>query len=112
MENDYKYKNNNNDIDSIDVKQHPDYENNLNENENDFKSLTRKVDLKLIPFLALIYLFCFLDRVNIGYARLYKLEADLNLSQLEYSWTLSIFFVGYVLFEVPSNLLLKKYSPL
>jgi MFS family permease len=79
--------------------------------EERIKKLIRKVDLKLLPYLSLLYLFSFLDRVNIGYARVYRMEEELNLTQAQYSWALSIFFVGYVLFEVPSNLLLKKLSP-
>ncbi|KXN73674.1 MFS general substrate transporter [Conidiobolus coronatus NRRL 28638] len=75
------------------------------------KKLIRKVDIRLLPYLTLLYLFSFLDRVNIGYARVYRMEEELNLTQAQYSWTLSIFFVGYILFEVPSNLLLKKLSP-
>ncbi|KAI9293703.1 MFS nicotinic acid transporter-like protein Tna1 [Neoconidiobolus thromboides FSU 785] len=75
------------------------------------KKLVRKVDLRLIPFLTILYIFSFLDRVNIGHARLYQLEKDLNLGPNEFSWTLSIFFIGYVVFEVPSNLMMKRTSP-
>ncbi|KXN73673.1 MFS nicotinic acid transporter Tna1 [Conidiobolus coronatus NRRL 28638] len=75
------------------------------------KSLIRKVDIRLLPYLTLLYLFSFLDRVNIGFARVYRMEEELHLTPAQYSWTLSIFFVGYVLFEVPSNLLLKKATP-
>ncbi|KAK9762808.1 hypothetical protein K7432_011102 [Basidiobolus ranarum] len=75
------------------------------------KELLRKMDLRILPYAGLLYLFSFLDRVNIGNARLAKLEADIGLTPSQYSWCLSIFFVGYIIFEVPSNLLLKKYSP-
>ncbi|ORY02799.1 putative nicotinamide mononucleotide transmembrane transporter protein [Basidiobolus meristosporus CBS 931.73] len=75
------------------------------------KELLRKLDFKILPYAGLLYLFSFLDRVNIGNARLAKLEVDIGLTPSQYSWCLSIFFVGYVIFEVPSNLLLKKYSP-
>ncbi|KXN73682.1 MFS general substrate transporter [Conidiobolus coronatus NRRL 28638] len=70
--------------------------------------LTRKIDLHLLPYISILYLFSFLDRVNIGYARLYRMEEELSLTQWEYSWSLSIFFISYILFEVPSNLILKK----
>ncbi|KXN73679.1 MFS general substrate transporter [Conidiobolus coronatus NRRL 28638] len=79
--------------------------------ETRVKKLIRKVDLRLLPYLTLLYLFSFLDRVNIGFARVYRMEEELHLTPDQYSWTLSIFFVGYVLFEVPSNLLLKKVTP-
>jgi MFS family permease len=73
--------------------------------------LTRAIDKHIIPVIFIIYMLCYLDRVNIGFARLYHLEKDLNLSLSEYAWTLSIFFAGYVIFEVPSNLVIKKATP-
>ncbi|GAA5830862.1 hypothetical protein JCM11251_001101 [Rhodosporidiobolus azoricus] len=75
------------------------------------KKLVRKIDYKLIPFLSLLYLLSFLDRVNIGQARLAGLEADLNMSGNDYQIASAIFFVGYVITEVPSNILLKKLRP-
>jgi MFS family permease len=79
--------------------------------DNAIKKLIRKMDFRLIPYLSILYLFSFLDRVNIGYARIYRMEEELNLNQSQYSWSLSVFFIGYVLFEVPSNLILKKATP-
>ncbi|KAJ1982610.1 hypothetical protein H4R35_000236 [Dimargaris xerosporica] len=73
--------------------------------------IIRKVDWHIIPLLNAVYLFCFLDRSNIGNAKLLNVEEDLGLSQAMYSWSLSIFFFGYILFEVPSNLILKAYRP-
>jgi MFS family permease len=75
-----------------------------------FSNLIKKLDLRLIPYLTLLYLFSFLDRVNIGYARIYRMEEELSLTSTQYAWSLSIFFIGYVLFEIPSNLLLKRFS--
>ncbi|CAF1205233.1 unnamed protein product, partial [Didymodactylos carnosus] len=72
------------------------------------KTLLWKLDTRLVPFLALLYLCSFLDRINIGNARLAGLQADLNMTDAQYSWSLSIFFFGYVLFEVPSNIMLKQ----
>ena len=73
--------------------------------------LLRKMDLRLIPLLALLYLMSFLDRGNIGNARLAGLETDLGLVGNQYAWTLTIFFFSYAAFEVPSNLLLKRLRP-
>jgi hypothetical protein len=73
--------------------------------------LLRKMDIRLIPLLALLYLMSFLDRGNIGNARLAGLETDLGLVGNQYAWTLTIFFFSYAAFEVPSNLLLKKLRP-
>ncbi|KAF2011667.1 MFS general substrate transporter [Aaosphaeria arxii CBS 175.79] len=73
--------------------------------------LVRKLDLFLIPVVMLLYLLSFLDRVNIGNARLYDLESDLNLSPNQFQTAVSILFVTYILSEVPSNLVLKKLRP-
>ncbi|KAK9761586.1 hypothetical protein K7432_013417 [Basidiobolus ranarum] len=74
-------------------------------------ALVRKIDKRLIPFLSLLYLCSFLDRVNIGNAKLAHIDQDLALTPGEYNWSLSIFFVGYVIFEVPSNIILKQIGP-
>ncbi|KAF2740475.1 MFS general substrate transporter [Polyplosphaeria fusca] len=74
--------------------------------------LLRKIDLKLIPFLALLYLLSFLDRSNIGNARLAGLTEDLKLGKgLRYNDALAIFFPFYVLAEIPSNLMMKRFRP-
>ncbi|KAK2606262.1 hypothetical protein QQS21_003310 [Conoideocrella luteorostrata] len=77
----------------------------------DEKKLLKKLDLYLIPLVMSIYLFSFIDRVNVGNARLYKLEADLSLSSSQFQVAVSIFFVTYMFFEVPSNLVLKFFTP-
>lgn len=77
------------------------------------KKLLRKIDLTLIPFLALLYLLSFLDRTNIGNARLDTLEKDLHLSKerLQYNDALSVFFPFYVAAEIPSNMAMKRFRP-
>lgn len=75
------------------------------------KHLIRKIDIHILPIVVLLYLFSFLDRVNIGNARLYGLEEDLGLVGNQYQVAVSILFVTYCLFEVPSNLVLKKLRP-
>ncbi|KAL4977929.1 hypothetical protein BDW66DRAFT_165317 [Aspergillus desertorum] len=75
------------------------------------KKLIRKMDMYILPFVVLLYLFSFLDRVNIGNARLYGLEEDLGLGGDQYQVAVSILFVTYCLFEVPSNLVIKKLTP-
>ncbi|ROW09888.1 hypothetical protein VPNG_06276 [Cytospora leucostoma] len=77
----------------------------------DEKKLVRKLDLYLIWLIMGLYLFSFLDRVNIGNARLYSLESDLGLVGNQYQIAVSILFVTYLSFEVPSNLVLKKFTP-
>ncbi|GAA5817408.1 hypothetical protein MFLAVUS_010954 [Mucor flavus] len=75
------------------------------------RRLLRKLDFRLIPWLSVLYLLLSLDRNNIGNARLGTLEKDLNLVGNDYYTALTIFFAGYVLFHIPSNLLVKKLRP-
>ncbi|EOD45223.1 putative high-affinity nicotinic acid transporter protein [Neofusicoccum parvum] len=75
------------------------------------KRLLRKMDVRLIPFLALLYLLSFLDRTNIGNARLAGLETDLGMNGLDYNNALAIFFPFYVAAEVPSNMMMKRTRP-
>ncbi|KAK3938196.1 major facilitator superfamily transporter [Diplogelasinospora grovesii] len=77
----------------------------------DEKAILRKMDIRLIPMLALLYLLSFLDRGNIGNAKIEGLQQDLGLSADQYNWCLTIFFFTYAAFEVPSNLILKKLRP-
>ncbi len=67
----------------------------------------QKITRRIVPLLFLCYLFAYLDRINIGYAQL-QMRFDLHFSDAVYGLGASMFFVGYVLFEVPSNVLLKK----
>jgi len=73
------------------------------------KKTYHKVDLRLIPFLFFCYILAYLDRVNVGFAKLQMLK-DLSLSDAAFATGAGIFFIGYFFFEVPSNVLLKKYG--
>lgn len=75
------------------------------------KALLRKLDLKLLPALTLLYLLSFLDRSNVANARLEGLTTDLNMTGNQYLTGLTLYFIGYVLFEIPCNIVLKKSSP-
>ena len=70
-----------------------------------------KCDLHVVPILFILFLLSFLDRINIGNARLMGLEEDLDMTGHDYNIALFIFFIPYVLCEVPSNLILKKIAP-
>lgn len=63
------------------------------------KKLLRKLDLYIVPLVMLLYLFSFLDRVNIGNARLYGLEEDLGLVGNQYQAAVSLLFVTYLFSE-------------
>jgi sugar phosphate permease len=75
------------------------------------KKLIRKIDLFLMPTIWLMYLMSYMDRTNIGNAKIAGMNDDLGLSSSEYSMALVIFFISYVFFEVPSNLILAKTRP-
>ncbi|GAW19942.1 hypothetical protein ANO14919_094350 [Xylariales sp. No.14919] len=77
----------------------------------DEKKILRKMDIRLIPMLALLYLLSFLDRGNIGNAKIEGLQEDLNMTDDQYNLCLTVFFFAYAAFEVPSNLLLKRLRP-
>src|SRR5438034_11779722 len=67
----------------------------------------RKVRTRILPFLFLLYIICFLDRINISFAAL-TMNKELAITSQQFGLLSGIFFFGYFLFEVPSNLLLHK----
>lgn len=73
-------------------------------------SAVRKAQWRLLPFLIVLYIVSYLDRINVSFAAL-TMNQDLGLSQTAYGLGAGIFFLGYVLFEVPSNLILTKVGP-
>ncbi|KAI1432345.1 MFS general substrate transporter [Xylaria sp. CBS 124048] len=75
------------------------------------RKLLTRIDWHILPFVSILYLLAFLDRVNIANAKTFNLQADLGLVGNQYNTALTIFFVPYVFFEVPSNILLKRLSP-
>jgi len=78
--------------------------------DENFEAKTyRKADVRLLPFLFLCYILAYLDRVNVGFAKLQMLK-DLSLSDAAFATGAGIFFIGYFFFEVPSNVLLKKFG--
>jgi len=72
-------------------------------------STIRAISWRLIPFLVLAYFFSYLDRVNLGFAAL-TMNAEFKFSATVFAWGAGIFFIGYFLFEVPSNLALEKFG--
>lgn len=80
-------------------------------NQHQDRKLLRKLDLKLIPWLSFLYLISFLDRTNIGNAKVDGLQEDLKMSNGQYNESLTIFFVSYSVFEPLTNILLKRLRP-
>lgn len=75
------------------------------------KKLLWKLDVHVIPILTFLFLLAFLDRINIGNARLQGLERDLDMAGYDFNIALFVFFIPYILLEVPSNLVLHKQPP-
>ena len=71
------------------------------------KAVLRKVTWRLMPLIMVCYLFAFFDRINISFAK-FQLQSALHLSDTAYGLGASLFVLGYVLFELPSNLLLYR----
>ncbi|KAK9364889.1 major facilitator superfamily domain-containing protein [Lipomyces kononenkoae] len=75
------------------------------------KKLLAKVDARLLPMLVMMYTLNFLDRSNLAQARLGTLEKDLKMTGTDFNLATSILFVGYLLMQLPSNLLLTRVRP-
>ncbi|KAI1827484.1 MFS general substrate transporter [Xylaria intraflava] len=77
----------------------------------DGDKLLRKVDLRVLPILFTVYVAAFIDRVNISSALTLGLSKELGLVDQQPNIALTIFFVPYILFEIPSNILMKRFNP-
>jgi MFS transporter, ACS family, tartrate transporter len=78
-------------------------------NAIDEKALVRKISWRIIPFVFILYIISYLDRANIGYAAL-QMNKELALSSEAFGFVSGIFFIGYFLFEIPSNVMLNKFG--
>ncbi len=75
----------------------------------DEKQLISRITWRLMPFLGILYLIAYIDRQNVSYAKL-EMVGDLGMSEYAYGLGASLFFIGYFIFEVPSNLLLDRFG--
>ncbi|MGO4329508.1 MFS transporter [Cupriavidus sp. 2TAF22] len=75
----------------------------------DDAAIVRKITWRIIPFVFVLYIISYLDRANIGYAAL-QMNRELALSSEAFGFVSGIFFIGYFLFEVPSNVMLNKFG--
>lgn len=75
------------------------------------KKLMAKLDWHIVPAICLLYLLAFLDRVNISNASVYGMTTDIGLHGNQYNTALTVFFVPYIIMEIPSNYFLKKLNP-
>src|SRR5262245_26786635 len=67
----------------------------------------RKVRIRILPLIFILYVVAFIDRINIGFAAL-TMNRELSITSQQFGLLAGIFFIGYVIFEVPSNLLMHK----
>ncbi|KAH9823264.1 major facilitator superfamily domain-containing protein [Melampsora americana] len=74
------------------------------------RKLVRKLDINTMPILSLLWLSCFIDRTNIGNAKIAGLEKDLGLKGIQFNIGLAVFFLTYVSSEIPSNLLIGRFG--
>lgn len=75
--------------------------------EQQLEHAVRKAAVRLLPFLLLLYILAFLDRANVGFAK-HALQSDTGLSEAAYAFGAGVFFAGYALLEVPSNLIMHR----
>ncbi|OJJ35767.1 hypothetical protein ASPWEDRAFT_41009 [Aspergillus wentii DTO 134E9] len=75
------------------------------------RSILFKLDTRILPILAILFLCSFLDRTNVGNAKILGLEEDLNITNHQYDIGLAVYYLTYICSEVPSNLIIKKASP-
>src|SRR3954451_10796049 len=80
----------------------------MNPTANAFeKRVVSKTMMRILPFILILYIVAYLDRVNLGYAAL-EMNAELSLSAEVFGLLSGIFFIGYFFFEVPSNMIMHK----
>lgn len=79
--------------------------------ELELKHLQRRIDLRIVPICATLYLLCFLCRQNIGNAKTYHMKETLPVNSTEYQLALTVFFLTYSTFDIPCNILMRKLGP-
>ncbi|ORY00896.1 major facilitator superfamily domain-containing protein, partial [Clohesyomyces aquaticus] len=80
--------------------------------EEEETRIRRKLDKVIVPLTTFLYLLCFLDRANVGNARIQGMGKDLDLLRgVRFNWVTSIFYIVYMFVEVPSNIILKIVGP-
>ncbi|MBX8567443.1 MFS transporter [Pseudomonas cichorii] len=73
------------------------------------EKLLRRVMLRILPFIFLCYVISYLDRTNVGFAAI-SMNKDLGLTATMFGWAAGLFFFGYFIFEIPSNLLMQRFG--
>ncbi|KID75648.1 uncharacterized protein G6M90_00g047060 [Metarhizium brunneum] len=75
------------------------------------RRLVRKLDMRILPLLGICYFFYYVDKTTLSYAAIFGLKEDLNLQGTQYSWLSSCFYFGWLVWAIPSNLLMQRSPP-
>ena len=73
------------------------------------KKLVRRIDFMIIPYLAVCYAFFYIDKTTLSYAAIFGIQQDLDLVGTQYSWLSSMFYFGFLVWALPTNLLLQRF---
>ncbi|KAI5922492.1 putative MFS allantoate transporter [Camillea tinctor] len=73
------------------------------------RKLVRKIDLMILPYLAVCYAFFYIDKTTLSYAAIFGIRQDLNLQGSDYSWLSSIFYFGFLFWAFPTNFMMQKF---
>ncbi|KAF2972556.1 hypothetical protein GQX73_g902 [Xylaria multiplex] len=73
--------------------------------------LRRKLDYKILPLLGICYFFYYVDKTTLSYAAIFGIKDDLSLGPVDYSWLSSIFYFGWLIWAIPSNLIMQRSPP-
>jgi ACS family tartrate transporter-like MFS transporter len=82
----------------------------MSDSRSNHEAIIRKAMWRLVPFLFTSYVVCYIDRVNVGFAAL-TMNKDLGLTAAQFGFGAGLFFIGYFIFEIPSNLLMQRFGP-
>ncbi|KAK7183277.1 hypothetical protein DPSP01_011782 [Paraphaeosphaeria sporulosa] len=97
-------------IAALEVKKDVDWSGFIEGTEEE-KKLVRKIDLFLMPTIWVLYCFSYMDRTNIGNAKVARMDKDIGLSSTQYFLAIVVFQVGYVIAEIPSNMIMSRWRP-
>ncbi|KAI3550032.1 major facilitator superfamily transporter [Colletotrichum abscissum] len=87
------------------------YPNDESIDQADEKRLLRKLDMRILPLLGICYFFYYVDKTTLSYAAIFGLKDGLNLKGEEYSWLSSCFYFGWLIWAIPSNLIMQRCRP-
>ncbi|KAJ0295345.1 hypothetical protein COL516b_012661 [Colletotrichum fioriniae] len=87
------------------------YPNDESIDQADERRLLRKLDMRILPLLGICYFFYYVDKTTLSYAAIFGLKDGLNLKGEEYSWLSSCFYFGWLVWAIPSNLIMQRCRP-